>query len=68
MYLSKNRALNIKDISSHTLFLSFTGKLLKIKELMKYHKLDELEAQVTKKDFINKYWILEKIKELEKDK
>lgn len=49
MYLSKNRALNIKDISSHTLFLSFTGKLLKIKELMKYHKLDELEAQVTKK-------------------
>ncbi|MBK7157910.1 MAG: hypothetical protein IPH77_04965 [Ignavibacteria bacterium] len=68
MYLSKNRALNIKDISSHTLFLSFTGKLLKIKELNKYHKLDELEAQVLKKDFINKYWILEKIKELEKDK
>ncbi|MBS1552655.1 MAG: hypothetical protein JST15_11380 [Bacteroidetes bacterium] len=67
MYLSKNRALNIKDITSHTLFLSFTGKLLKIKELKKYHKLDELEAQVLKKDFINKYWILEKIKELEKE-
>lgn len=65
MYLSKNRALNEKDRSSHTLFLSFTGKLLKIKELKKYHKLDELEPQVTKKDFISRNWIIEKIRELE---
>lgn len=65
MYLSKNRVINKTDFESHNFFIHLTGKLMKIKELRKYYKLDELDKTLFKKDFISRIWILDKIKELE---
>jgi len=65
MYLAKNRSLSKSDIDNHSLFLKHFGKLLRIKELKKYYKLDVLLGQVNKKDFINRLWMLDKVKELE---
>jgi len=67
MYLSKNRSLSQSDFNSHTLFIKHFGKLIRIKELKKYYKLDELLLQVNKKDFVNRLWIQDKIKELEEN-
>ncbi|MCY7360712.1 MAG: hypothetical protein LH629_01380 [Ignavibacteria bacterium] len=65
MYLSKNRSLNKKDFESHNLFINFINKIQRIKELKKYHKLDAVFDLLEKKEFINKIWIQNKIKELE---
>jgi hypothetical protein len=43
------------------------GKIVRIKESEKSSKIDELLPAESKKEFINKAWILEKMKELEKD-
>ncbi len=67
IYISKNRAINEKEFSSHNLFISLTGKLTKIKEFKKFHKLYEITEKIKKQDFINRLWIIEKIKELEKE-
>ncbi|MBL8007441.1 MAG: hypothetical protein JNJ56_07910 [Ignavibacteria bacterium] len=66
MYLSKNRSVSKQDYESHNLFISITGSLYKIKESGKIHRLDDLEEKAVKKDFINRYWVIEKIRELEK--
>lgn len=64
MYLAKNRSIDSKTKQSHTLFISCMNKLIKIKELNKPHKLDSLSIQIEKKEFVNKYWIVDKIFEL----
>lgn len=67
IYVSKNRALSRKDCESHTHFISVLGKIVRIKESGKSYKVDELLPSERKKEFINKTWILEKLRELEFD-
>ncbi len=67
IYVSKNRALSRKDCESHTHFISVLGKIVRIKESGKSYKVDELLPTERKKEFINKTWILEKLRELEFD-
>ena len=67
IYVSKNRSLSKKDCESHTHFISVLGKLVRIREGGKNYKIDELLPSERKKDFINKIWILEKLKDLESD-
>ncbi|MDQ3019926.1 MAG: hypothetical protein M3R36_05055 [Bacteroidota bacterium] len=64
MYLSKNRSIDSKTNQSHSDFISNISKLIKIKELKKFYKLDDLSNQIDKKDFVNRHWITEKINEL----
>lgn len=64
MYLSKNRTLDSNTRMSHSLFVGCLKKLQKIKEQKKFYRLDELSNQIAKKEFINKYWIEEKIFEM----
>ncbi len=65
IYVSKNRALGKREIESHTHFISIVAKLMRIKESGKSYKLDELIPGEKKKEFINKAWVVEKMKELE---
>ncbi len=67
MYLSKNRTLKKKDINSHNLFLNSMDKLIRIREHHKLHKVDILLSEISKKDFINNIWLMEKVKELAKE-
>jgi len=59
MYLSKNRSLNKKDLTSHNTFLNYLDKLIRIKENKKFHKLDDLEDEISKASFVSDYWMLE---------
>ncbi|MBS1518169.1 MAG: hypothetical protein JSS91_08775 [Bacteroidetes bacterium] len=65
MYLSKNRTLSKKDISSHSAFVNSLDKMIKIREKKKLYKLDDLLTKSGDSDFISKNWILEKISELD---
>ena len=67
IYVSKNRSLSSKDCESHTHFISVLGKMVRIKESGKSYKIDELMPSERKKEFINKTWILEKLKDLDSD-
>ncbi len=64
MYLSKNRTLSKKEISSHSAFVSFIDKLYKVKEQKKFHKLDDIISKAENSDFISRNWILEKVSEM----
>lgn len=64
MYISKNRALGKNEIDSHSRFLNFFDKLIRIKEQKKFYKLIPLIEEVHKKDFNNNSWILEKANEM----
>lgn len=65
MYLAKNRTLNKDDLRSHTLFLNYLDKLLRIKEQNKYHKLNDLIFEMSEINFTNNLWLIEKAKKLE---
>lgn len=65
IYISRNRALSKKEVDSHSHFISVLGKISRIRESGKSYKVDELLPSEMKKEFINKQWVLEKLKELE---
>lgn len=65
IYISKNRSLSRKELDSHSHFISVLGKIVRIKESEKSFKIDELLPAERKKEFINKAWVLEKMKKLE---
>jgi hypothetical protein len=67
IYISKNRSLSRKELDSHSHFISVLGKIVRIKESEKSSKIDELLPAERKKEFINKAWMLEKMKELERN-
>ncbi|MFZ1322627.1 MAG: hypothetical protein WAT71_13805 [Ignavibacteria bacterium] len=65
MYLSKNRTLTKKEISSHSTFVNTLDKLLKIKEKKKFYKLDDILTGSKNTDFVNINWLKEKVRELD---
>lgn len=65
IYVSKNRMLGKPEAHSHAHFISVLGKLSRIRESGKLYKIDELMPEESKQSFVNKAWIMEKIKELE---
>ena len=60
MYLSKNRTLKKEELGSHSLFLNYLVKLLRIREQNKYHKLNDLICEMSENNFTNNLWLIEK--------
>ena len=66
-FVSKNKSVNPHNKSLSEIFCNNINKLFKLRESFNQYELEKFKKEIMKNKLINKYWILDKISELEKN-